>query len=103
MKAAIDETDRRRELQEEFNQRHGITPTDIQKSFENPLGSLVSKSAEKASPITSAVDAVAPSELPKILKRLRREMSQASKLLEFERAIELRERIKELEIQQLQL
>ncbi|MBI4831644.1 MAG: excinuclease ABC subunit UvrB [Candidatus Lindowbacteria bacterium] len=102
MRKAIDETNRRRRIQGEFNKKHKITPTTIVKAMPKVLTSVyesdyvtVPLAAEKAA------DYVASGELPKMLEDLKREMKEAAEKLEFERAAELRDRIREL--QQLEL
>lgn len=99
MKAAIDETNRRREKQEAYNTRHGITPETIRKAIESPLAALLDgeritiKTEKKPAPI----EGIKPEEVPATLRRLRRQMKQAAKELAFERAAELRDQIKALE------
>jgi len=105
MAAAIDETQRRREIQEVHNAEHGIVPRTIVRPVEDPLAGLVSKTrglggrkkaraaiAEGAKPET-----VKLSELPQTLRRLRLEMKAAAEKLEFERAAEIRDRLRALE------
>lgn len=98
MKAALEETDRRRERQVEFNTEHGIIPKTIFKKMDNPLDSLYTKSESKDG--SSAQNALEIDSDPKALaaeiKLLEREMRAAAKELEFERAAELRDRIAQL-------
>jgi len=98
MKAALEETDRRRERQVEFNTEHGIVPKTIFKKMDNPLDSLYTKSESKDG--SSAQNALEIDSDPKALaaeiKLLEREMRAAAKELEFERAAELRDRIAQL-------
>jgi excinuclease ABC subunit B len=102
MRKALDETNRRRTVQEEFNIRNNITPTTIVKRMPDVLTSIyeadyvtIPVAAEKAA------DYITSGELPRMLEDLKREMKKAADNLEFERAAELRDRIKEL--QQLEL
>jgi excinuclease ABC subunit B len=99
MKTAIEETERRRAKQEAFNEEHGITPETIRKAISSPLAALLD--APKLLDIDPrAHDAGADLQLdqvPGTLKKLRKEMSEAAKRLEFERAAELRDRIRDLE------
>jgi excinuclease ABC subunit B len=106
MQACIDETLRRREKQLAWNREHGITPETVKKSMQTILGSIEEK--DYYTPKVSAAEApeeygVAPKEIPKLIKKLRREMLGAAKELEFEKAAELRDRIKRLEEMELAL
>jgi excinuclease ABC subunit B len=99
MQAAIDETDRRREVQHAHNLAHGITPESIRKAVESPLAALLDGErvlARKAKPKDRG-EAMTLARLPKALKRLEKEMWAASKRLDFEAAVELRDRLHELE------
>jgi excinuclease ABC subunit B len=99
MRTAMDETERRRAKQEAFNEEHGITPETIRKAITSPLAALLD--APKLLEIDPrAHDAGVDLQLdqvPGTLKKLRKEMSEAAKRLEFERAAELRDRIRDLE------
>ena len=94
MERAMSETQRRRKLQTKFNEEHNITPTTILKSLQKEL-----VEAEKYHP-TSGVMAIAEDmskrELSDVIIDLEADMHLAAKNLEFERAAELRDRIKEL-------
>lgn len=97
MESAMEETARRREKQQSYNAEHGITPTTIRKSVENLLGELsggkeVDTSMSMAAEARSAYGSD-PKVLQKNIKRLEREMREAAKELEFERAAELRDRV----------
>ena len=98
MQKAIEETSRRRALQEEYNRAHGITPRTIQKQIRD-LRELAGFRTE----LTSGVDGeqLSPDELKKEIKKLRKEMFQAAEDLNFEQAAEFRDRIKALEEGQL--
>ena len=80
MRRAIDETNRRRSVQMEYNQKHGIVPTTIIKEIKNTL-EFSKKEIEK------------PKDVTKEIERLKGLMAIASKQLDFETAIELRDRI----------
>ena len=98
MKAALDETARRREKQAAYNELHGITPETIRKAVESPLVALLDGEriiVKKDRPALPAE--VDPKRLPATIQKLRREMKAAAGKLEFERAAELRDRIRELE------
>ncbi|MBW2580925.1 MAG: excinuclease ABC subunit UvrB [Deltaproteobacteria bacterium] len=97
MQKAVDETNRRRRLQAAYNKKHGITPETIQKEITSILSSAyeadyvtVRKVSEPAAEFGSVDD------LENIIQGLESEMKEAVKELAFERAAELRDRIKEL-------
>ena len=103
MKRAMDETDRRRHQQAAFNKEHGITPQTVIKSLGSPLVRIyeadyvdVPMAAEKAAQYR-------PTDLSRMIQKLRKEMKQAAGNLEFERAAELRDQIRRLEQQELEL
>ena len=89
MEAAIKETQRRREKQSKFNEEHGIIPQTIQKDVRDVLE--ISSSAEKKS--TRHMSRV---EREQLIKQLTAEMKAAAKILEFEHAAYLRDRINKL-------
>ena len=98
MKVAIEETKRRRKLQMEFNKKHGITPKTIKKSIENNLLSLVQsyRSIEDIVAQEMCDLNIDKKDLPKLLSKLEKDMHKAAKILDFERAAELRDQIKKL-------
>ena len=97
MQAAIDETERRRKIQRDYNEHHGITPTSVRKDVVSVFEAL-GKAAE--APIDAVSEPVATYEKTDDLERhitaLEKEMRRAAQDLEFERAAELRDRIKQL-------
>jgi excinuclease ABC subunit B len=102
IRETLSETDRRREIQRRYNDEHGITPTTVVKRISSLRDSIweadyvtVPKRAERAQ------DEVPAHEIPALLDALRREMAQAARELEFERAAELRDRIQALEAERL--
>jgi excinuclease ABC subunit B len=98
MKRAIDETNRRRRMQEKFNQEHGITPETIKKSIQNILGSIYEADYYTVSTAEEpGGEYISKDEIPKRVEKLRKEMFAAAKEMEFERAAELRDQIKRLE------
>jgi len=102
MKRAIDETNRRRKLQKKFNRQHGITPESIKKSIQDIVGSIFESDYVTVS--TAAEDGqeyVARGDIPKRVKKLQKEMREAAKELEFERAAELRDEIIKLETMEI--
>ncbi len=94
MRAAIQETDRRRSIQEAFNMEHGITPQTIKKELNSPLGS------QEGVPLTSVIEGKASrSEIEKRIKEFEKVMKEAAKAYDFERAAEVRDIIFELKAQ----
>jgi excinuclease ABC subunit B len=98
MEATLNETNRRRKLQERFNQEHGITPESIRKAVTDIMSSVYEKDYVTI-PVAAEpeVPYITKKQVPKLIKKLRKEMVEAAKLLEFERAAELRDRIMRLE------
>ncbi len=104
MRKAIDETNRRRRVQAEFNEKHKITPTTIVKAMPEVLTSVYEADYVTVSAVAEpAAGYVASGELPKLLEDLKREMREAADKLDFERAAELRDRIHELQEMELAL
>lgn len=93
MNRAIGETDRRRAIQAEHNRVHHITPRSIIKPVRDVIQAV--KPAEGAGKV-NLLD-TPRSELPKLIERLRKEMKEAARELQFERAAELRDLVIELE------
>ncbi len=96
MKLTIDETDRRRIKQEEYNKKHGITPMAIIKKLNSEIeNSLNPYSVTKTSdPVTSKMD---KKQIKKIIKHTKSEMEQAAKNLNFMEAARLRDELIELQ------
>ncbi len=95
MEKAISETNRRREIQKEYNVKHGITPHSVQKEISAGLRAII---PEKAKENKLDIKRIPKDELPALIKQLSSEMQLAAANLEFERAAGLRdeiERIKE--------
>ncbi len=107
MRAALDETARRREKQLKYNEENGITPKTIIKGLDNLLGTLASHAtgdgADKPPSPDDLLRELDPKRLKKEIGRLEREMREAAKALEFERAAGLRDRVAELRERLLQL
>jgi excinuclease ABC subunit B len=103
MAAAMGETDRRRAAQHAYNEEHGITPETIRKAVESPLAQLLdgervlAKTEGPPVPTMPGEDTVDPKTVGNTLKKLRRKMKEHAKRLEFERAAEVRDRVKALE------
>lgn len=95
MQMAISETNRRRAIQMEHNRIHGITPKTIIKAVRDVIQSV--KPAEAAAEKPASILDTPKKEIPSVIDRLRKEMKEAAKNLEFERAAELRDLVIELE------
>ena len=97
MQQAIDETNRRRKIQRLHNEAHGITPETIEKEITSVFASMYETDNEPAEKISEDVAKYRSLEdLDVVIQDLEREMETAAKELAFERAAELRDRIKEL-------
>ncbi|RJP67679.1 MAG: excinuclease ABC subunit UvrB [Candidatus Abyssobacteria bacterium SURF_17] len=104
MRKAIGETNRRRRIQAEFNKKHRITPKTIVKAMPDVLTSVYEADYVTVPAVAEpAAEYVTSGELPKMLEDLKREMKEAAEKLEFERAAELRDRIRELQQMELAL
>ena len=98
MKAAMDETERRRKRQEDFNRENGITPETIKSRIKGVISSVCE--ADYYTINTAKEDAeayAAPHEIPAKIKELRKQMKEAAKRLDFEKAAELKDRLHLLE------
>jgi excinuclease ABC subunit B len=103
MKRAIEETERRRKTQAAFNRKHGITPQSIVKALGSPLVKIYDADYVDVPLAAEPSSGFGAAELPRQIRKLRNEMKQAAQNLEFERAAELRDRIRELEQRELTL
>ena len=98
MQRAIDETGRRRQRQQRFNQENNVVPASILKDVRSPLVQMSNLDLYAPAPgRLSEVAEISDEPLDKQIQRLRKEMREAAKKLEFEQAAQLRDRIKELE------
>lgn len=95
MRKAIDETERRRKLQIEFNKKHNIIPKTIIKGHANPLLEALrtNKDVEEIAAEELAFEKLDVKELPKVLKKIENQMKNAALLLDFERAAKLRDEL----------
>lgn len=87
MKRAIEETERRRRIQMEYNRRHGITPEGIKKEIRTIL---------KETPMVEEGERLPAGELKRVIEELQREMRRAAKELRFEEAARIRDEIRRL-------
>jgi len=107
MRKVIDETERRRKVQADYNEKHGITPQTIKKTFEEIMASTTAADAKSSASAKlnnlvkqSRMDFLAEWERDELLSQLEREMKKASEALEFERAARIRDEIKKLKGEQ---
>ena len=84
MQNAIDETKRRRTIQEKYNEEHGITPTTINKEIREVISNIAGGSTSKTKKPTKK-------EIAKTIETIEQEMREAARNLDFERAMELRD------------
>lgn len=98
MAKAIQETERRREIQIEHNKKYGIIPKTIKKPIENNLLSLVASYRNFEDIVAEEmVDlGIDKKDLPKLISKLEKDMHKAAKILDFERAAEIRDQLKKL-------
>lgn len=94
MQSAIDETKRRREIQMHYNIEHGITPKTIEKGIRKGIEATVVADEEA---IYGNVNETDEASIKELIENLQEEMMEAAQNLQFERAAELRDKIKELE------
>lgn len=95
MRAAIDETRRRRELQMRYNEEHGITPQTIRKAVRD-LISISKKVAKQEEVLEKDPESMSREELEKLIKDLQRQMKKTAADLDFETAAKLRDNMIEL-------
>jgi len=101
MRYAIEETRRRRQIQEEYNRKHGITPTTIVKSIDATLVTAYEADYFKVPVDLEAIEEYSPDRLGETIARLESEMRQAAKEMKFERAAEIRDKLKYLREREL--
>ena len=105
MRVAIDETERRRKKQQEYNKRHGIVPKSVSKAVRDIIDGATSDAAQeqakKKIELVDMPDLSDPKQLAKSLKDLEREMYQFAENLEFEKAARTRDKIEEIRSQYL--
>ena len=95
MRKAIDETERRRRIQQEYNEAHNITPTTIKKAVRDLIA--ISKTAsESGSDLEKDIESMNRRELEKLIKELTKKMHKAAADLNFEEAAQIRDRITEI-------
>jgi excinuclease ABC subunit B len=102
MKHAIDETARRREIQEHYNEEHGITPTTIVKPVEAMLVTAYEADYFKVPLDLEAFAEYSPKQLKETINQLEADMRHAAKEMKFEQAAEIRDRLKYLRERELE-
>ena len=104
MDQAILETNRRRRIQEEYNETYHITPQTVKKSIRNILESVYEADYFTVPVAADAKEEYAPAkDIPTLIQRLKKEMKEAASHLEFERAAEIRDKIQRLEEMELRM
>lgn len=98
MKRAISETNRRRQIQQAYNEEHGITPTTIKKKVRD-LISISKKADTNTKELEKDMESMSRDELEALVKKLAKQMHTAAAELNFEKAAELRDRMVELKKQ----
>jgi excinuclease ABC subunit B len=105
MKAAMDEADRRRTIQEAFNKEHGIIPKGVTKRIKDIIEGVYDKDEahreRKAAQEQASYESMSEKTLAKELKRIEKAMHDAAKNLEFEKAAQFRDQFKKLKLQVL--
>ena len=102
MKAAIDETNRRRRIQKAYNEEHGITPKSVEKSVRDII-EVTEEAEDEVAAAAGKGKRLKPEEMTqkerkKLIAKLEKEMKQCAKDLQFERAAELRDIIMEYRV-----
>ena len=95
MRNAIDETNRRRKIQEEYNKEHGITPTTIKKAVRE-LIQISRKAEDMDRDVTKDIESMSDDELDKLSKLISKKMHKAAAELNFEEAAVLRDKLTEI-------
>jgi excinuclease ABC subunit B len=103
MRRALGETPRRRARQAAYNEEHGITPQTIVKAIDSTLVSIVEADYFKVPMVMEDLDKYSADKISETIARLEREMRRAAAHYEFERAAELRDRIKYLRNRELEV
>lgn len=98
MKAAMDEVDRRRKYQVEYNKKHHIIPRSIEKALRERLIEKVEELEDELGKKDLTVEDIPVKEREKMVRNLKEQMRQAAELLDFEQAAIIRDQIKELSI-----
>lgn len=103
MRRAMSETERRRKVQGEYNLKNGITPEGIKKSVVDILSSIYEKDYYSIPLDEIGTSGIEPKKLSRMVKKLKKEIADASKRWDFEKATELRDRLLKLEKMEIAL
>ena len=103
MRRALTETARRRTVQREYNERNGITPEGIKKSIVDVLSSIYEKDYYEVPADELDAKGIKPKQLSKMVRKLKKEIADAAKKWDFEKAAQLRDRLLALEKTELTL
>ncbi|WP_102264328.1 excinuclease ABC subunit UvrB [Mesobacillus jeotgali] len=96
MEKAISETKRRREIQIEYNEKHGITPQTIQKDIRDVIRATIAAEEQEGYSPAEGLKKLTKKDREQVILNMEKEMKEAAKALNFERAAELRDLILEL-------
>ncbi|MBR7552704.1 excinuclease ABC subunit UvrB [Allobacillus sp. GCM10007491] len=99
MQTAIEETNRRREKQMAYNEKHGITPTTIKKEIRDVIRATYDSEDDQQAELISEYTNLSKEEKQKLIEQMEEEMRQAAKELDFEKAMELRDALLELKVE----
>jgi len=103
MRRAIEETERRRKVQAQYNKEHGITPEGIKKGVVDILSSIYEKDYYTVPVDELEEQGIEPKKLSKMVNKLRKEINEAARQWDFERAAQLRDRLMKLEKMEIAL
>ncbi|TGV01990.1 excinuclease ABC subunit B, partial [Mesorhizobium sp. M8A.F.Ca.ET.173.01.1.1] len=96
MRYALDETERRRSIQQAYNEKHNITPTTINKKIHDVISATVETDETNEAQRTEVPKKMTKKEREKTISNIEKEMKQAAKDLDFEKETELRDMLFEL-------
>ena len=96
MRRCLEETARRRQRQQEYNEEHGITPASIVKNIDEVLGSVYEADYLRLSAVAEEEDYATAAEIEEAIADLEKEMRAAAEALDFERAAEFRDQVRHL-------
>ncbi|MFB9973241.1 excinuclease ABC subunit UvrB [Allobacillus sp. SKP2-8] len=99
MQTAIEETNRRREKQMAYNEKHGITPTTIKKEIRDVIRATYDSEDDQQAELISEYSNLSKEDKQKLIDQMEEEMRQAAKELDFEKAMELRDALLELKVE----
>jgi len=99
MDIAIRETKRRRTMQEEYNEKHGVVPMTIQKDIRDVIRATHAAEEQEGYDVSLKLDKLSKEEKEKVIADMEKEMKEAAKALNFERAAELRDLLLELKLE----